>query len=420
MMTGAEIRSAFIEFFRQRGHEVVPSASLLPEKDPTLLFTNAGMVQFKNVFLGTEKRASRRAVNSQKCLRLSGKHNDLEEVGRDTYHHTFFEMLGNWSFGDYYKREAIALGLGAAHQGMEAAQRQAVRDRVSRPTTRPRNAGAQRPTSPATTSCASARRTTSGRWARPARAGRARRSTSTAARRPATCGRCRATSVRVNAGCARFIELWNLVFIQYNRTPDGTLEPLAERHVDTGAGLERLAAVLQGVKSNYDTDLLRDLIRFTEEHAGKRYGADDKDDLSFRVIADHARALTFMIADGALPSNDGRGYVLRRVLRRAARHAKQLGFDEPFLWRVTGAVVADHGSGISGDRRAPGAHRAGDPQRGRALCRDPRQGARRCSRRKRRRCAPAAPRCCPATAAFQLVRHLRFPARHDPGHPARR
>jgi len=147
----------------------------------------------------------------------------------------------------------------------------------------------------------------------------------------------------VNAGCARFIELWNLVFIQYNRTPDGALEPLAERHVDTGAGLERLAAVLQGVKSNYDTDLLRDLIRFTEEHAGKRYGADDKDDLSFRVIADHARALTFMVADGALPSNEGRGYVLRRVLRRAARHAKQLGFDEPFLWRVSGAVVATMG-----------------------------------------------------------------------------
>jgi len=338
-MTGAEIRSAFIEFFRRRGHEVVPSTSLVPDKDPTLLFTNAGMVQFKNVFLGTEKRASRRAVNSQKCLRLSGKHNDLEEVGRDTYHHTFFEMLGNWSFGDYYKREAIAWAW-----ELFTKEWKLPKDKLYATVFE---------TDDEAEEC----------W----------RSQSDIARdhilrfgekdnfwemgEVGPCGPCseihidggpEACDMRhvpghvcaVNAGCARFIELWNLVFIQYNRTPDGTLEPLAERHVDTGAGLERLAAVLQGVKSNYDTDLLRDLIRFTEGHAGKRYGADDKDDLSFRVIADHARALTFMIADGALPSNEGRGYVLRRVLRRAARHAKQLGFDEPFLWRVTGAVVA--------------------------------------------------------------------------------
>jgi len=342
-MTGAEIRSAFIEFFRRRGHEVVPSTSLVPDKDPTLLFTNAGMVQFKNVFLGTEKRASRRAVNSQKCLRLSGKHNDLEEVGRDTYHHTFFEMLGNWSFGDYYKREAIAWAW-----ELFTKEWRLPKDKLYATVFE---------TDDEAEEC----------W----------RSQSDIARdhilrfgekdnfwemgEVGPCGPCseihidggpEACDMRhvpghvcaVNAGCARFIELWNLVFIQYNRTPDGTLEPLAERHVDTGAGLERLAAVLQGVKSNYDTDLLRDLIRFTEGHAGKRYGADDKDDLSFRVIADHARALTFMIADGALPSNEGRGYVLRRVLRRAARHAKQLGFDEPFLWRVTGAVVATMGA----------------------------------------------------------------------------
>ena len=342
-MTGAEIRSAFIEFFRRRGHEVVPSTSLVPDKDPTLLFTNAGMVQFKNVFLGTEKRASRRAVNSQKCLRLSGKHNDLEEVGRDTYHHTFFEMLGNWSFGDYYKREAIAWAW-----ELFTKEWKLPKDKLYATVFE---------TDDEAEEC----------W----------RSQSDIARdhilrfgekdnfwemgEVGPCGPCseihidggpEACDMRhvpghvcaVNAGCARFIELWNLVFIQYNRTPDGTLEPLAERHVDTGAGLERLAAVLQGVKSNYDTDLLRDLIRFTEGHAGKRYGADDKDDLSFRVIADHARALTFMIADGALPSNEGRGYVLRRVLRRAARHAKQLGFDEPFLWRVTGAVVATMGA----------------------------------------------------------------------------
>jgi len=342
MMTGAEIRSAFIEFFRRRGHEAVPSTSLVPDKDPTLLFTNAGMVPFKNVFLGTEKRAVRRVVNSQKCLRLSGKHNDLEEVGRDTYHHTFFEMLGNWSFGDYYKKEAIAWAWELFTQEWKLPKEKLF---------------------------ATVYRTddeADGYW---------RSETDIAGDHilrfdekdnfwemgeVGPCGPCseihidrgpEACDLRhvaghvcgVNAGCARFIELWNLVFIQYNRTADGTLEPLAERHVDTGAGLERLAAVLQGVRSNYDTDLLRDLITFTEQHAGKRYGTSANDDLSFRVIADHARALTFMVADGVLPSNEGRGYVLRRVLRRAARHAKQLGFDQPFLWRVTGAVVETMG-----------------------------------------------------------------------------
>jgi alanyl-tRNA synthetase len=343
MMTGAEIRSAFIEFFRRRGHQVVPSSSLLPDKDPTLLFTNAGMVQFKNVFLGTEKRAIRRAVNSQKCLRLSGKHNDLEEVGRDTYHHTFFEMLGNWSFGDYYKKEAIAWAwelltrewklpkeklFATVYQTDDDAEScwrsetDIARDHILRFGEKDNfwEMGEVGPCGPCSEihidrgAEACDMRHVSGH----------------------VCG--------VNTGCARFIELWNLVFIQYNRTADGTLEPLAERHVDTGAGLERLAAVLQGVPSNYDTDLFRDLIRFTEEHAGKRYGASNQDDLSFRVIADHGRALTFMVADGVLPSNEGRGYVLRRVLRRAARHAKQLGFDQPFLWRVSGAVLSTMGT----------------------------------------------------------------------------
>ncbi len=338
MMTGAEIRSAFIEFFRQRGHEVVASASLVPDKDPTLLFTNAGMVQFKNVFLGTEKRANPRAVDSQKCLRLSGKHNDLEEVGRDTYHHTFFEMLGNWSFGNYYKPEAIAwawelftkewklpkdkLYATVFQTDDEAAEcwrahTDIARDHVLRFGEKDNfwEMGEVGPCGP----CSEIH----------------------IDRGPGACDMRQVPGhvCAVNAGCARFIELWNLVFIQYNRTADGTLEPLAQRHVDTGAGLERLAAVLQGVQSNYDTDLLRDLIRFTEEHARKRYGSDENDDLSFRVIADHARALTFMVADGVLPANDGRGYVLRRVLRRAARHAKQLGFAQPFLWEVSGAVV---------------------------------------------------------------------------------
>jgi alanyl-tRNA synthetase len=272
MMTGAEIRSAFIEFFRRRGHEVVPSTSLVPDKDPTLLFTNAGMVQFKNVFLGIEKRAGRRAVNSQKCLRLSGKHNDLEEVGRDTYHHTFFEMLGNWSFGDYYKREAIAwawellteewklpkdkLYATVFETDDEAeecwrSQTDIARDHILRFGEKDNfwEMGELGPCGP----CSEIH----------------------IDRGPEACDMRQVPGhvCAVNAGCARFIELWNLVFIQYNRTPEGTLEPLAERHVDTGAGLERLAAVLQGVNSNYDTDLFVPILDAIGELAGVVYGA---------------------------------------------------------------------------------------------------------------------------------------------------
>jgi alanyl-tRNA synthetase len=342
-MTGADIRSQFIEFFRQRGHAFVPSASLVPDKDPTLLFTNAGMVQFKNVFLGNQTLANPRAVNSQKCLRLSGKHNDLEEVGRDTYHHTFFEMLGNWSFGDYYKKEAIhwawelltdiwklpkdklyatVYRTDDEADGFWRAETDIARDRILRFDEKDNfwEMGEIGPCGP----CSEIH----------------------IDRGPGTCdhGHVPGHVCAVNAGCARFIELWNLVFIQYNRTESGELQELSAKHVDTGAGLERLASVLQGVRSNYDTDLLRNLIRFTEAQAGKHYGANEADDLSFRVIADHVRALTFLVADGVLPSNDGRGYVLRRVLRRAARHAKHLGFDEPFLWRVTQAVVDTMGA----------------------------------------------------------------------------
>src|SRR5262245_53951716 len=342
-MTGAEIRAAFLEFFRRRGHDVVPSASLVPDKDPTLLFVNAGMVQFKQIFLGQEKRANPRVVDSQKCLRLSGKHNDLEEVGRDTYHHTFFEMLGNWSFGDYYKKEAIAwawelltdvwklpkdkLYATVFRTDDEAAgfwrsQTDIAPDHILRFDEKDNfwEMGDVGPCGP----CSEIH----------------------IDRGAAACdlGSVPGHVCAVNAGCARFIELWNLVFIQYNRVEGGGLEELAAKHVDTGAGLERLAAVLQGVLSNYDTDLLHNLIRFTEEHAGKRYGTDPDADLAFRVIADHCRALTFLVADGVQPSNDGRGYVLRRVLRRAARHARLLGFDGPFLWRVTQAVVDTMGA----------------------------------------------------------------------------
>ena len=342
-MTGNEVRKSFLDFFKSRGHDVVPSASLVPAGDPTLLFTNAGMVQFKQIFLGAEKRSNPRAVNSQKCLRISGKHNDLEEVGRDTYHHTFFEMLGNWSFGDYYKKEAITWGwelltevwklpkdqlwatIYRTDDEAEEWWRKATdigRDRILRFGEKDNfwEMGETGPCGP----CSEIH----------------------IDRGPQSCDRANEPGHRcaVNAGCARFIELWNLVFIQYNRDERGTLTELPAKHVDTGMGLERVTAVLQGVPGNYDADLLRDIIRFTESLSGKRYGGGGETDVSFRVIADHGRAISFMIADGVRPSNEGRGYVLRRVLRRAARHGKNLGLDQPFLARVAGTVVEGFGA----------------------------------------------------------------------------
>ncbi|HVN86947.1 MAG TPA: alanine--tRNA ligase [Candidatus Binatia bacterium] len=337
-MTSAQIRSAFLDFFRQRGHEVVRSSSLVPENDPTLLFTNAGMVQFKDVFLGNETRANLRAASAQRCLRLSGKHNDLEEVGRDTYHHTLFEMLGNWSFGDYYKKDAIAWAweLLTKDWGLPKERLYATiftsddeadqfwrnetdigRDRILRFGEKDNfwEMGETGPCGP----CSEIH---------------IDRGADACDRQHVAGHHC-----AVNAGCARYIELWNLVFIQYNRAADGTLEELRSKHVDTGMGLERVASVLQGVRSNYDTDLFRTLIRFTEEHAKRKYGKNDADDLAFRVLADHSRALSFMIADGVVPGNEGRGYVLRRILRRAARHARQLGFTEPYLWHMAKAVA---------------------------------------------------------------------------------
>jgi alanyl-tRNA synthetase len=352
-MTGAEIRSGFLEFFRQRGHEIVRSAPLVPENDPTLLFTNAGMVQFKDIFLGLKKPASPRAADSQKCLRLSGKHNDLEAVGRDTYHHTFFEMLGNWSFGEYYKREAIRWAWELLTEVWKL-PKAALWATVYR--TDDEADGWWRSETDITPSQILRFDEKDNFWEMG---------------ETGPCGPCSEIHIdrgagacdqrhvaghvcAVNAGCARFIELWNLVFIQYDRKPDGSLGELAAKHVDTGMGLERVAAVLQGVASNYDTDLLRNLIRYTEKQSGKRYGSNDDHDLAMRVVADHGRALCFMIADGVLPANDGRGYVLRRILRRAARHARVLGFDEPYLYRMTEPVIATMGEAYPelGERRA--------------------------------------------------------------------
>ncbi|MGH7964364.1 MAG: alanine--tRNA ligase [Candidatus Binatia bacterium] len=342
-MTGKEIRDSFLRFFAERGHQVVPSASLIPASDPTLLFTNAGMVPFKNIFLSIDKPVHSRVVNSQKCLRVSGKHNDLEEVGRDTYHHTFFEMLGNWSFGDYYKKEAILwaweLLTGVWHLPKDKLwatiyttddeagewwrkQTDINPDQILKFGDKDNfwEMGETGPCGP----CSEIH----------------------IDRGPGCCERENTPGhvCAVNGGCPRYIELWNLVFIQYNRNPDRSLDELPAKHVDTGMGLERVAAVLQGVRGNYDSDLLRDVIRATEELSGRHYEDDPEQDISFRVIADHARASAFVIADGAVPTNEGRGYVLRRIMRRALRHGRLLGFEGPFFSRVTESVVRLMGS----------------------------------------------------------------------------
>src|SRR5262245_54424449 len=343
MISGNDIRKSFLDYFVKQGHTVVKSSSLVPDKDPTLLFTNAGMVQFKNVFLGQERRSYLRAASAQKCLRISGKHNDLEAVGRDTYHHTFFEMLGNWSFGDYYKAEAIewAWDLLTKEWGLpkdklyatvylddEQAEQLWLRisglppERVSRFGAKENfwEMGETGPCGP----CSEIHLD----------------------RGPAACDKqgISGHQCRVNGDCARYIELWNLVFIQYNRKENRELEDLPSKHVDTGMGLERITAVLQNVLSNYDIDYMRALTSTTEKLTGKKYGADPMADISFRVIDDHARAVSFLIADGVMPSNEGRGYVLRRLLRRAARHGRLIGLKEPFLHEVAKSVAAVMGN----------------------------------------------------------------------------
>jgi len=339
MITGNEIRKSFLDYFVKHGHTVVKSSSLVPEKDPTLLFTNAGMVQFKNVFLGQERRPYVRATSAQKCLRISGKHNDLEAVGRDTYHHTFFEMLGNWSFGDYYKAEAIewAWELLTKEWGLPKNKLYATvylddddaeklwRKISDLPAERVIRFGAKE-----------------NFWEMGETGPCGPCSEIHLDRGPEACDMkgMPGHECRVNGDCARYIELWNLVFIQYNRKENRELEELPSKHVDTGMGFERITAVLQNVLSNYDIDFMRELTATTEKLAGKKYGIDPQADISFRVIDDHARAVSFLIADGVMPSNEGRGYVLRRLLRRAARHGRLIGLKEPFLHEVAKTVAA--------------------------------------------------------------------------------
>jgi len=339
-----DIRNDFIEFFRgKHEHTFVPSSSLLPADDPTLLFTNAGMNQFKPIFLGTEQRDYVRAVNSQKCIRAGGKHNDLEDVGHDTYHHTFFEMLGNWSFGDYFKREAIdwAWRLLTEVWGLPAERLHATVFQGD-----PADGLA-----PDTEAAELWRQVTD---IDPAHIHLGdKKDNFWEMGETGPCGPCSeihydftedlSGGPLVNAGDARVIEIWNLVFIQFNRGADGKLSPLPAKHVDTGMGLERIARVLQGVDSNYDTDVFRGIFDACEKLAAAgpyTGGMEDRKDIAYRVVADHVRGLTFAIADGVRPSNEGRGYVLRRILRRACRYGRQeLGMEGAFLCKLVPTVV---------------------------------------------------------------------------------
>lgn len=336
MLSSKEIRQQFIDFFLEKDHSFIHSSAVIPEDDPTLLFANAGMNQFKNIFLGLKEPPVKRAVNSQKCIRAGGKHNDLEEVGKDGYHHTFFEMLGNWSFGDYYKHDAIIwawelfterwkLDKTLLYATVHDSDQEAYDIWKNHTDIKPEhisfhgdedNFWEMGDTGP--------------------------------------CGPCSEIHIdrglshcnmqdveghvcAPNGDCDRIIELWNLVFIQYERMKDRSLEPLKHRYVDTGAGLERVAQVLQDKNSNYETDLFMPILQHIAELSGMKY--DENDGINHRVIADHVRCLCFALADGGFPSNEGRGYVLRRILRRASRHGRLLGFAEPFLYKLVDTVV---------------------------------------------------------------------------------
>ena len=347
MLSGNEIRGIFLKFFAERGHRIVPSSSLLPSNDPTLLFTNAGMNQFKDVFLGVERREYTRATSSQKCVRAGGKHNDLENVGFTNRHHTFFEMLGNFSFGDYFKKDAVGyawelitspawfgipvdkltftvFGGAEVAPGKTLGVDEEARDLWV-------NVGAPKG------SVVPVPGLKENFWAMGD---------------TGPCGPCSEihydmgpaasdqghTDCKFGCECGRYVEIWNLVFMQFNRDASGAITLLPKPSIDTGTGLERLAAVLQDKISNFDTDLFVPLIEHAAELTGTRPGASPSNDASLRIIADHARASTFLISDGLIPSNEGRGYVLRKILRRGIRHGRQLGASEPFMAEMSRAV----------------------------------------------------------------------------------
>jgi len=357
VLSARQIRSGFIDFFKERGHDFIPSSPVVPVGDETLLFANAGMNQFKDVFLGLKLPECRSATNSQKCIRVSGKHNDLEEVGKDTYHHTFFEMLGNWSFDDYFKAETIewAWELLVEVWGIDGDKLWATVFGGDKSDGFPPDEEAKK-LWPKVTPIPAERVLAFGRKDNFWEMGET-----------GPCGPCSEVHIDlgpemcdmknvkghkcvVNGGCARFIELWNLVFIQYNRQSGGELVELGAKYVDTGAGLERLAAVLQNKRSNYDTDLFMPIIEGISEITGCKYTSvlNNKIDNAFRVVSDHIRSLVFAITDGATPSNEGRGYVIRRILRRASRYGRQLGMHEPFMYKLV-PVVAEAMGGAFGE-----------------------------------------------------------------------
>ena len=346
-MTSNEIRSAFLKYFESKSHHVVPSAPMVVKNDPTLMFTNAGMNQFKDIFLGNAAAPYPRACDSQKCLRVSGKHNDLEEVGHDTYHHTMFEMLGNWSFGDYFKKDAIAFAwefltevlkidknnlyvtvfggdekenLEMDMEAFEYWKAHIDPSRILKGSKKDNfwEMGDQGPCGPCSEIHVDLR------------------DPEDKAKIPG--------AELVNKDNPLVIEIWNLVFMQFNRLANGTLEPLKAKHIDTGMGFERLCMVMQGKKSNYDTDVFQPLIQEIARKAGKTYGQNEQDDIAMRVIADHLRAVSFSIADGQLPSNAKAGYVIRRILRRAVRYGYTfLGFKQPFINELVDTLVAQMG-----------------------------------------------------------------------------
>lgn len=349
MRSSNQVRETFLRFFEERGHVRVPSMSLVPQ-DPTLLFTNSGMVQFKDVFLGVGTRPYRRAVDVQKCMRVAGKHNDLEDVGRDAYHHTFFEMLGNWSFGDYYKKEAIAwaweLLTGVWGLPKERLWATVFQDDLGELPTDDEAAAFWRSETDIDPTHVLFFGRKDNFWEMADTGPCGPNSEIHYDRGPAACTmQDRPGHVcRVNGeNCGRFIELWNLVFIQYNREADGSLRPLPAKHVDTGMGFERIVAVLQGVGSNYETDLFMPIIRRVQEMVGHTDVQVEQNIVAYRVIADHSRALTFLIGDGVIPGNEGRNYVLRMILRRAARFGRKLGFERPFLAEVAKTVIETMG-----------------------------------------------------------------------------
>jgi alanyl-tRNA synthetase len=349
-LTGAQIRQSFIDFFIDKGHTFVPSSSLVPGGDQTLLFTNAGMVQFKDVFLGVDKRPYTRAANSQKCMRVAGKHNDLDDVGRDDTHHTFFEMLGNWSFGDYYKKEAIEWGWelltdiwGLPKDRLWATCFEDEKGEIERDD-EAANLWVKQSGFNSSQLLFFGRKDNYWEMAETGPSG-----PNSEIHLDLGLGHCIHENepghvCQVNLdGCTRYLELWNLVFIQYNRTGPTTLEPLPAKHVDTGLGLERIALVLQGVDSNYKTDLLKPTMDTVQALTG--HSAEDRaaNLTPYRVVTDHARAAAFLIADGVVPGNTGRNYVSRMIIRRAARFGSLMGLDEPFLAEVAQSIIDNYG-----------------------------------------------------------------------------